>query len=153
MSVYSGDFFSPEYFAAWKLVADDNPDVTFWAPSRVWAVPGLREAVNEINNPPRNLVIRPSAYSINEPGPGELGPGWAAGSTVYADVQKPDMNARREGPPYQWDCQAYQTDNDKVTCRDARAPDGEVGCRACWRFGLEDEFGHEPGLVVNYTLH
>lgn len=151
----SGDFYAPEYLAAWKAVADDNPDVLFWAPTRIWAVRALRDAVNVINNPPRNLILRPSAYSINEPCPGDLGPGWAAGSTVYADAQKPDQLSRREGPPYQWDCQAYQTDNDKVTCRDARFPGGgqTPGCRACWKHGLEDEHGRAPGLVVNYTLH
>lgn len=154
----SGDFWSPEYVAAWKAVADDNLDVTFWAPSRCWAVSGMCLAINEINNPPRNFVIRPSAYSINEPCPRDLGPGWAAGSTVYADAHKPAMGARLpEDAPYQWDCQAYQTDNDKVTCRDAMPPggtsDADRGCRACWKYGFIDENGQEPGLIIDYTLH
>lgn len=152
----SGDYWSMPYIAAWREIADRNPDITFWSPSRVWAVRSLREAVNVYNTPVRNLIIRPSAYHINEPPPSvdELGTGWSAGSCAFKDTKKPSQESRL-GPndPYQWDCQAYQTDNDKVTCRGAMAPDGQKGCRACWRFGRSDEHGRATGLVINYTLH
>lgn len=142
----SGDFFSARYLAAWVEVALANPDVTFWAPSRIWALENMIERVNQINVAP-NLVIRPSAYAINTPALRNLGPGWAAGTTVFGDALKPFDAAGRVVEPnesFDWDCKAYQTDNDKVTCRDAVAPDGQVGCRACWR---------HPSYVVDYTLH
>ena len=145
----SGDFFSLPYLAAWREVAEANPDVIFWAPSRIWAGgESWIRAVDAINGRPRNnLIIRPSAYSINEPGLRDLGTGWAAGTTVYGDKHKPqDMSGDVITPNsmFDWDCKAYQTDNDKVTCRDAEAPDGERGCRACWK---------HPDMVVDYTLH
>ena len=103
---------------------------------------------------PSNLIVRPSAYHINEPPPREMGKGWAAGSTSYKDVLKPPGIRPRgdklppgvPGPskPYDWDCQAYNTESENVTCREALAPDGEVGCRACWK-NKQDE--------INYTLH
>lgn len=167
----SGDFFSLQYLAAWVEVAHRNPDVTFWAPSRIWALPEWLRAVNQINTAP-NLVIRPSAYAINErdlvtrprdtrfaPNPlKRLGPGWAAGTTVYGDKITPkdlDGSVIEPNIAFDWDCKAYQTDNDKVTCRDAMSPDGQRGCRACWkhgRSGARDEQGSR-GIVVNYTLH
>lgn len=147
----SGDFYSLDYLAAWVQVALRNPDVTFWAPTRIWALgPRVIASVNAINVAP-NLILRPSAYSINEPGLRHLGPGWSAGTTVYGDAAKPSMGPF-QGPdpsqPFDWDCQAYQTDNDKVTCRDAMPPggkrDSDRGCRACWK---------HPDVVVDYTLH
>jgi hypothetical protein len=247
----SGDIFAPSYLRGWKEVANNCPDILFWAPSRAWAQGGGVEMVNEINNPPNNLIIRPSAYCTNEPAPTNLGPGWAAGSTVFTPAEKltgavrggghgwtytvitanakgkydrddpeqvmrfnpkdpddsfmshlADRDARIEAefweelpaptlvdtilalrpgasfemtfeplddapilvevrggedePAFNWDCQAYaatpapegtETQGRKVTphtCRSAVAPDGKVGCRACWRF---------PDEVVNYTLH
>lgn len=159
----SGDFFSAEYLAAWQEVARLNPDVTFWAPSRTWMLGGGYERQMALT--PENLVIRPSAYHINEPpprkpppgtpnGPKYLAPGWSTGSTSYKDTLKPAgkmIEGERYAPggigpvkPYDWDCQAYNTDSDKVTCREAEAPDGGKGCRACWK---------HPELEVNYTLH
>lgn len=169
----SGDFFSVAYIEAWRRVAELNPDVIFWAPSRLWALgPKMIAEVNRINTPLRNLVIRPSAYQINERNLvtashgarfprnplKRLGTGWAAGTTVYGDNVVPkDMNGDVIEPneAFDWDCKAYQTDNDKVTCRDARAPDGQIGCRACWKHatsGVRDADGSR-GVVVNYTLH
>jgi len=147
----SGDFFSPDYVAAWRAIADNNRDVTIWAPTRAWAVPGLRRAINEYNAPPANLVIRPSGYHVNDPAftARELGPGFSAGTTVFKDVRKPqDAAGFVRGGPYDWDCQAYTTGSGKVTCRDALAPDGGVGCRACWKWAEGDD-----ALRVNYTLH
>jgi hypothetical protein len=149
----SGDFFSEQYIAAWRAVADNNPDVTIWAPTRAWAIPKLREAINTHNKGSQNLVIRPSAYHVNDPAfaVAELGPGFSAGTTVFKDMLKPsDTQGHVNVPdaPYDWDCQAYTTDSGKVTCRDALAPDGVAGCRACWLHGKGND-----ALRVNYTLH
>lgn len=136
----SGDFFSKRYLEAWRAVADRNPDVTFWAPTRIWALPGGRDWVNEVNVPQQNLVIRPSAYMVDRPRGPDLGPGWSSWSVVYNERSKPGA----EGGPYDWDCQTYAVEAEAHNCRFARAPDGEVGCRACWR---------HPELAVNYTAH
>lgn len=47
-------------------------------------------------------------------------------------------------PRYDWPCAAYAVMDDAKSCRNALAPDGEVGCRACWI---------RPDLRVNYTAH
>jgi len=162
----SGDFFEEEYLRQWKMIADRLPDITFWAPSRIWATSWGTAAVNKINRDPRNLIIRPSAYEVNEPGPVDLGPGWAGPTTVIAVSQNLGMTPEREryvyehahrfppkltgpDPRYTWNCQAYATDDAKHTCRKAVAPPGlgdanGKGCRACWI---------APTEIVNYSLH
>lgn len=140
----SGDFFSREYLAAWKAVADANPDVTFWAPTRVWATSWGIRAVNEINRNPRNLILRPSSYEVNSPALEGLGPGWASWSVVYAKAVKPPGGPMHASGPFNWDCQAYAAEAEAHSCRHALAPDGATGCRACWL---------HPELSVNYTLH
>lgn len=162
----SGDFFEEEYLRQWKMIADRLPDITFWAPSRIWATSWGTKAVNEINHDPRNLIIRPSAYEVNELGPPNLGPGWAGATTVIAVSQNLGMSPEREqyvyehahrfppkmtgpDPRYTWNCQAYATDDAKHTCRKAVAPPGlggpaGKGCRACWI---------APSEIVNYSLH
>ena len=88
----SGDFFSAAHVALVKEVCKRLPDITFWAPTRCWATTWGVEAVNKINGPAENsnLVIRPSAFHVNEPPPPreKLGIGWAQGSTSYALGQK-----------------------------------------------------------------
>lgn len=163
----SGDFFSKAYLEQWKVITNRLPDIVFWAPSRVWAVPGGSEWINEINNPPRNFIIRPSAYEVNEAGPVNLGPGWAAPTTVikaennlgmapaleeyvYSKAQRVAPATTGPDPRYDWNCQAYAVDDKKHTCRKAVAPEGfgaeqtSKGCRACWLL---------PDVTVNYTLH
>ena len=162
----SGDFFEEEYLRQWKMIADRLPDITFWAPSRIWATSWGTDAVNRYNREPRNLIIRPSAYEVNEEGPRDLGPGWAGPTTVIAVQQNLGMTPEREqyvaniehkNPPrlngpdrrYTWDCRAYATADQKHTCRKAVAPPGfgdhsGKGCRACWL--ATDE-------IVNYSLH
>jgi hypothetical protein len=138
----SGDFWGPGYIWLWKQLANRFADITFWAPSRYWAV--SRQAidhVNQINSPAQNLIIRPSAYHVNEAPPRDLGPGWVRGSTAFAIDEKQHGAARGD---FSWDCQTYAVEDEKHTCRHALAPDGEIGCRACWRH-VERE--------VNYTLH
>ena len=160
----SGDFFSREYLEQWKQIADRCPDVTFWAPSRIWATKKGIEDVNEVNAEPRNLIIRPSAYEVGDAGP-VLGDGWAAATTVIRVGDNAGMAPELEqhvagiehgtpragtDPRYDWDCRAYATNDTKATCRKAAAPPGMgdpntgKGCRACWVL---------PELRVNYSLH
>ena len=47
-------------------------------------------------------------------------------------------------PRYDWQCATYAVISDSHSCRNAVAPDGEVGCRACWV---------RTDLRVNYTAH
>lgn len=140
----SGDFYSRRYLEAWKQIADLNPDVMFWAPTRIWATNWGVRAVNEINAPPDNFTIRPSQYMVNRPALESLGPGWAAWTTVFGKKIKPEGAYIESGDPYAWDCQTYATTEKGHTCRAARAPDAPEGCRACWL---------HTDLSVNYTRH
>ncbi len=161
----SGDFFSPEYLRSWKEVAQafdgsrvGLPRTIFWAPSRIWATSWGTTAVNQINDPPDNLIIRPSAYHINEapPAQGNLGPGWAAGSTaIHKDLQGglEVVRARRAKLPvvhsdwvdvrYTWNCVAAGTlipvfGRGLVAIESVRAGD-EVQTRSGWRKVLRAE--------------
>jgi hypothetical protein len=175
----SGDFFEYEYLRQWKMIADRLPDITFWAPSRIWATEWGIDAVNSINHEPRNFIIRPSAYEVNDPGPGwqprrghydpvgqNLGPGWAGATVVlqveqnlgmtpareqhvYAHAQRFEPKMTGPDPRYTWNCQAYATEDAKHTCRKAVAPEG---------LGGSDGKGCRacwiaPGEIVNYSLH
>lgn len=129
----SGDFFSLKYLEAWKELARANPDITFWAPTRIWAHGSMPIGIR-----PKNLIIRPSAYMVDWPAAGgelpviENAAGW---SLVYSDAAKSAM------PEGAWDCPAYLSENEASTCRHAFAG---KGCRTCWT---------APSKVVNYTKH
>jgi hypothetical protein len=173
----SGDFFDKAYFRAWKQVTlyfhhrvggkglKFNPDGTvarwgkghpdpiwFWAPTRMWAVDGWVEFIEQENGLVApggietwdNFAIRPSAYHINQHGP-ELSSreGWGYASTVFEKSEKEEA----EGVAFDWDCRAYAVEKGP-TCRGADSdPDGPgrgaTGCRACWL----------SPKSVNYTLH
>jgi hypothetical protein len=145
----SGDFFAMPYYDAWVEVARANPDITFWAPSRVWAAgDAWIDHVNENTAP--NLVVRPRGYYVNEAAPDhDLGPGWASWTTCFSKGVM-ERESLQVGPeidpsgPYNWNCQTYSVVNEAHNCRNAIAPDGSIGCRACWV---------RPELVVNYTEH
>ena len=147
----SGDFYSPQYLEAWCHVAARFHDILFWAPTRIWAAPWGRETVARLHRNgilPQNLILRPSAFHTNE-APPRLGPGWAAGTSVYSAKLDPDtgVSPKEEGwaqRTFDWDCGVYALTDQTATCRRAIDPTGRVGCRACWRY---------PEQVVNYTLH
>jgi hypothetical protein len=174
----SGDFFTPEYLRQWKVVCERLPDITFWAPSRVWAAGGAwTDLVNQVNAPragsANNLIIRPSAFLVDGPSPTHLAPrsgaasGWVAGTTVvsFEDDGGPPaevvayveglegrpmkmLGTVRPDPRYDWSCRAYSTGSTK-TCRNAVAPPGHGG---------EDGKGCRvcwdvPQAIVNYHPH
>lgn len=143
----SGDFFSLTYLEQWKQLADLNPDVLFWAPTRVWAATAgerFNAKIAEINSGTSNLIIRPSAFYINQRCPVSAGDGYAAPSTVASDAL-PSHVAREI---YDWQCRAYAGQHSSAkACRVAEAPPeagGGMGCRACWT---------HPELRINYNPH
>jgi len=112
-----------------------------------------------------NFSIRPSSYHTGDPAPGfgtetlptgEAVSAWpwkgdygltASGTTsIYAfdDATPPENCGRSVDPRYDWGCQTYSILDSEKTCRDALAPNGKRGCRACWL---------HPELRVNYTTH
>lgn len=143
----SGDFFHPSYLRAWKEIANrflkNNPEgrkpVIFWAPTRMWAVPGWDRIIAQVNTPAHNLVIRPSAYHINTPAL-PSGGGYAAGSAVTA---KGHIAQAQAAGAFEWNCPAYDGAKDH-SCTAAKAPGGKPGCRACWV---------HPDMTINYKLH
>jgi len=165
----SGDFFNPEYMAAWRRIADNfragADRITFWAPTRVWATEWGAEAIAK--NGGDNLVIRPSSYHINEDAAPRMqgGAAWSVcwnkevkdRTLTFPERSKTGMSGApvaREGygsEPFGWDCQAYAVTDEAHSCRNARGPvktgggsHNDTGCRACWV---------QPQLSVNYTEH
>ena len=167
----SGDFFEEEYLRQWKMIADRLPDITFWAPSRIWATSWGIDAVNSINSEPRNFVIRPSAYEVNEPGPVDLGPGWAGPTTVIAVQQNLGMTPEREqyvssiehksaprggtDPRYTWDCVAIGTpvhvQGQGLTNIEAIVPGVKVMTRDGWRNVVRSEARSTKATLVIET--
>jgi hypothetical protein len=116
----SGDFYSTEYARAWNAICERLPHVKFWAPTREWLVPARLDVFRAA---PSNLVIRPSAFYVDQPPPDVAG--MPAGSSVM-----------REPKPPIYPCPAYDGEAEK-TCEAA-------GCRTCWT---------RPGVAVNYQPH
>jgi len=147
----SGDFFHPRYLMAWKAVCDhfhprrNEHSIVFWAPTRIWAMGDKWiQFVSEVNKGDTNLVLRPSAYHVNQHGPDIREPGWASPTTVFHH----DAVGEAEGREFDWNCKAYAVEKGP-SCRgavgsDARGNPTKVGCRTCWV---------HPHLRVNYTLH
>ena len=150
----SGDFFSAKYAEAWMEVANRvalvDKTYRFWAPTRTWAAtsgfdwPKILE-----KNTAKNFTVRPSAYHVGDPAPGELAPGGGKGSTSLvgppAEGKSPSNFQRlfkdaiwqgEEDPRRDFDCKAYAVGADG-SCASAR-------CRVCWT---------RPDLSVNYTFH
>ena len=158
----SGDFFSHDYWEAWRIAMVELPDVRFWAPNRTWAHSSPTVSPSEI---PENLAMRPSALHFNDPPPSRetlrrislpiwskgKGGGFAAGS----GSGDPSMMHKVKGTPFHafnaepgehfWECPAYAYwtqgggsvfGSEKApaggTCILARGPNNEKGCRACW---------------------
>ncbi len=158
----SGDFFEKEYLRQWKMIADRLPDITFWAPSRIWATSWGIDAVNNINHDQRNFIIRPSAYEVNEAGPIELGReydddhqpvaagkgvwknGWAAATTVLAVSQNLGMTLDREQ-------YASQLENRAPSIREAIAHAKTPARLAKLEKELQHSFPRTTGRDPRYT--
>jgi hypothetical protein len=170
----SGDFFAPAYYKAWLRIADEvgdkDPSIMFWCPSRVWSLSGYDwSALADLKHD--NLVVRASAYHMNDPAPEKLDPSNSRGTTaiyhkdnlgpalalegkVHPESKKSYEENRSVGHKhwhderYEWPCQTYAIGSDgldlSTSCKNAWAPDGKLGCRACW---LNKEYR------VCYTAH
>ena len=162
----SGDFFSEDYAEMWCRIADElatsMPNVIIWAPTRTWAAgnwPAFWErrlpTLKSLASGRPNLVVRPSGYNFGDWAPGPLHPTNAKGSTSLYDINArvPDFLKSRVDPAAvplpgpaeprsDFNCQVYGAE--EPSCLASRAPDGKVGCRACWV---------HPELSINYSSH
>ena len=131
----SGDFqLSPNTYLVWVRIAEQLPDVSFWAPSRQWVFPKFNELVRS-HQPPDNMSLRPSALHFGDIAP-ELD-GWDSGSTAHdisVDPVKTEMA--------DWICPAYK--HDGHSCAGAGGPKGETDCRVCWKY---------TDMAVSYRSH
>lgn len=167
----AGDFFSQRYADVWIEVANRvwrlDPRIVMWAPTRTWAAPGwgaywqraLEKLESQKHGRP-NLVVRASAYHFNDPAPGKLHARNAMGSTSLFAKSSGMPTANRDDvavghssdPRADWHCQVYALEGLKdangkrigLTCANARDPDGNLGCRACWT---------KTEMRVQYTAH
>jgi hypothetical protein len=134
----SGDFFSPRYYSAWCEVCAQLPQISFWAPTRLWAGrPGptrqlstFMEELSRIKRP-RNLVLRPSALHFADKPP--VLTGFNAGS---CSTENPAASI--------FDCPAYAIGTEKKAKKKAKSartnPELQTpgtscytaGCRVCW---------------------
>lgn len=151
----AGDFFSVEYARAWVEVANlcDKLErrIRFWAPTRTWEAWGdetwrkiLSGLSSNADAEGPNLIVRASAYHVDDASPGRLHPDNAKGSTsVWRD-----HNARRKWQAgklvvlksgqdrrFDYDCPIYT--GEESTC-------GGAKCRACWV---------HPDKSINYETH
>lgn len=166
----SGDFYSPGYAEMWVDVARRvqavDPTVRIWAPTRTHVI----KVWNEFwvgAGVPSNFIIRPSAYSVGDRAPfldprtgtTTTSPTGSSGtavlleedsrarmnpdpSVIRADTGKPMLVG--DGTKFNHQCGVYDLKKGNKQCPQAIAPDGKVGCRACWM---------RPDLAVNYVVH
>lgn len=121
----SGDFFSSDYVDAWCDVARALPEVSFWAPTRSWALGGRPRGDADplllgLCRLARlaNVTVRPSALLLDDAPPAV--PGLHAGSAVT-------------------------TERGRATCpKYLRSPPACGDCRHCW---------DEPDQPVVYLKH
>jgi len=149
----SGDFYSPQYVAAWKTIADhflpgkgSGTPTIFWAPTRLWAAGTARNWLKLIgpagNLRTNNLVVRPSAFNTNQRCPTPV-LGEVAGSTVHVGEAEAERELQAEGI-FDYVCPASRKAEKANNCLQVRGPDGEMGCRACWT---------QPQLTISYHIH
>lgn len=159
----SGDFFSPEYMIGWARVAEKMPEVSFWAPTRVWML--WPETIAEALEIAPNLTIRPSALQFGDPAPMVDGVK-TCGSTAHLAASADPLEPLRLGIA-EWDCPAYALDG--KTCSGAmdaskvKTPaqreyieaarenfrrifghEAPLDCRVCWS---------KPEATVSYPAH
>lgn len=156
----AGDFFSIDYAEQWVEAANvlnrmkETRGVRLWAPTRTWESWGIvqwkkildkLDTNDEAEGP--NLLVRASAYHVDDFAPGWLHPKNAMGSTsIWRDhnrrrswvggrTLKLDVEHRKSDERFDYDCPIYT--GEESTCSSAK-------CRACWV---------KPELRVNYETH
>jgi len=150
----SGDFYSREYAAAWKEIANHfmpgkgrGTPTIFWAPTRLWAGGEGPRGWTGVFGPSgdlrrNNMVVRPSGFHVNERAPrpqiGEV-----AGSTVH-DVGGEAEAAMMKSGVFGWVCPASRAEAKYKTCLEVVGPDGQQGCRACWV---------KTDTIISYRIH
>jgi hypothetical protein len=159
----SGDFFSPKYASMWlkvaaklhnnAILAKKSGDTSYlpivlWAPTRTHVLKGWSDFWKGQKIPP-NFMIRPSAYSVGDPAPfikRKSPTGTKGTSVLFADDSESRLTkgGHGDGTKFDWQCGVYDLGKGEKTCVKAKAPDGKVGCRACWV---------RPDLAVNYVIH
>lgn len=96
----SGEFFAPWYVDVWAGVANDLPEVRFFAPTKAWVLgQEMTSKLVALNSLP-NVTVRPSAMGVDEQAPSIVG--MAAGVKV-----------RKEG----YNCPATGQGNRCLMCR------------------------------------
>lgn len=163
----SGDFFSQKYASMWIAVANElaqrEPAIVIWAPTRTWAQGGWNEywarelgQLRSLSTTGRaNLIVRPSAYNFGDAAPGRMHPTNAKGTTsLYVGAAKVDAELKNKTDASKvgltgaaetrcdFNCGVYGAE--EHSCIHSKAPDGKVGCRACWI---------HPELRVQYSAH
>jgi hypothetical protein len=133
----SGEFYSEEYYEAWREVCMSLKKTKFWAPTRMWVYPEWRDIFSR-SKPPKNLSLRPSALFVDALPPRGLKTklGTAEGSmSVPGDPTDPKV----------YMCPAsYQGDPEWVDVGSCLHNYTGRKCRACWV---------RPDLKVNYWTH
>lgn len=103
----AGDFYTPEYVRAWFDICSALPEVSFWAPTRMWAMSGMSSTEFQ-KGLPFNLALRPSALHFREGPPAVLNPGSRHASV--AGTTMPGLSAGSGSgtnpPAGSWDCPA-----------------------------------------------
>jgi hypothetical protein len=144
----SGDFFDPEYARLWievarRLYAEHGENIILWAPTRTQVLPTWVEFWRGANVPP-NFSIRPSAYHIGDPAPMLFKDNGERAIAAGTSVLTPAQSEAGRGVLFDHQCGVYDLAKGNKTCVEAKNPEGNLGCRACWV---------KPDLRINYVAH
>lgn len=149
----SGDFFSPAYAELWmevaRQVAEIDKDIQFWAPTRTHVLKQFVEMWKKPGFIPPNFTIRPSAYHVGDPAPQRVNAANSQGTGVLSVQDAKDglvgsSKFKLNGKKADHICGVYALVPGNKTCKEATAPDGKKGCRACWV---------QQDLAIGYVLH
>lgn len=92
---------------------------------------------NDLNNP----KVNPDLAAMQRDAKGRIIPAIEA---TEEEKNAGHLPPKSVDPRYDWACRTYAIEEGKKDCQQALAPDGTIGCRACWIY---------PNLRVNYTVH
>lgn len=160
----AGDFYNRDYAQAWRDIARAFPQITFWAPTRMWAFRKQSELIFH-EPPPPNLTIRPSGMHFDGGAPEHTS------RTIANALDRMRLAAGSQVEPHPpksvWQCPAYDqpelgggaTPGKKGSgsCQKAHGPNSpwrggdapdedphHSGCRACWKY---------QDTIINYKPH